>query len=250
MMEENNVMTKVGNDIKKMYTVNAKYFFTDAPNFEKVPIITFYHSENDNTIEDIKVYLSGMVEFENDNTFEMYRQSNQDFVTDFDILLTTCNLARKCRLSGIRGFRRFIMYIEAIAKKICIGNIDVGLNVVSTTMYDRPRDAKSYSYKRCTIINNTNDPYHNCLMIGHTSNCSTVFDFVINSKGEICFYQHKLIYNHTDRDRNNAPHIIQFLTVLSEMFKKLNTLEIESVERSTMNISFVVYLSLLESVKC
>ena len=251
MMEETNVMAKVGNDIKKKYTVNAKYFFTDAPNFEKVPIITFYHSENDNIIEDIKVYLSGMIEFENDNTFEMYRQSNQDFITNFDILLTTCNLARNCRLHGTRGFRRFIMYIEAIAKKICIGNIDVGLNVITTTMYDRPRqsDTKSYSYKRCTIINNTNDPFHNHLMIGHTSNCSTVFDFVINSKGEICFYQHKVIYNHTDRDRNNVPHIIQFLTVLSEMFKKLNTLEKESVEWANTNISFIVYLSLLESVK-
>lgn len=59
-----------------------------------------------------------------------------------------------------------------------------------------------------------------------------------------------MIYNHTDLDRNNVPHIIQFLTVLSEMFKKLNTLEKESVERADTNISFVVYLSLLESVKC
>ena len=250
-MEENNTMAKVGNNVKKMYTVNAKYFFTDAPNFEKVPIITFYHSENDNIIEDIEVYLSGIVEFEGDNTFEMYRQSDQDFVTDFDILLTTCKLARNCRLHGIRGFRRFIMYIEAIAKKICIsGNLDVGLNVVSTTIYDRPRQSDTKSYKRCAIINNTNDPFHNHLMIGHTSNCSTVFDFIINPKGEICFYQHKVIYNHTDRDRNNVPHIIQFLTVLSEMFKKLNTLEKESVERADTNISFIVYLSLLESVKC
>ena len=143
----------------------------------------------------------------------------------------------------MENFVYFANVIEIYLKRVCEVPLNIDIDV-KPIPYPRPY-TKTPSYSRWSELNdNKNDTLFRHIAIGHTVKNENVLDFVISPKGEICFYQLKLLYGSANYETKPGKYIIDTLIIISDLYRQFN-----EATGNMRNVICRMFMSYLESVE-